>query len=130
MPQNNNVSSDGDCIVMLTDAEKKARLTIEAAKKRKMTLMKKAKDDSAGEIEIFRKENEQAVNKIMRELSNGQEQTVSRIEQNFQNKKSILNEEFKLNRLATLNFILQLVLNIEPKTHGNLVIHEIKSDLQ
>lgn len=124
MPQNNHEPSDGSCIVMLTDAEKKARKIIDEAKKKKLALMKKAKDDSAGEIEVFRKENEQAVNKRLIEFSSGEEKTVARIEQNFQSKKILLNEEFKMNRSATLDFILQLVLNIEPKTHGNLVIEE------
>lgn len=122
MPEKNSVPSDGSCIVMLTDAEKKARTVIEAAKKRKAFLMKKAKEESADEIESFRKEREQAVDRLKKEYSNGQEQDFFHLEETLGKKKAIMQEEFKFNFATSLELILETVINVEPIAHGNLII--------
>ncbi|RNA17900.1 V-type proton ATPase subunit G [Brachionus plicatilis] len=120
--ENNTACSDGSCIVMLTDAEKRARTVVDAAKKRKIVLMKKAKEESTNEIENFRKQNEQTISKLLKEYSSGQEQNVCHIEENLKSKKALLSEEFKLHQNSTLDFILELVMHVEPKVHGNLLI--------
>lgn len=117
-----HTNTDANCIVMLTDAEKKARTIIDAAKKRKQALVKKAKDESSVEIESFRKEHEEAVAKLLKQYSTGQDTDVVKIEKELEIKKSELKNAFKTNNQATLKHIIQLIVSVQPKFHENLKI--------
>ncbi|CAF1013307.1 unnamed protein product [Brachionus calyciflorus] len=115
-------TTDANCIVMLTDAEKRARGIIDAAKKRKQALLKKAKDESTAEIDKFRKEHEENVAKLQKQYSTGQDTDALKIDKDLEVKKIDLRQAFKANGQATLKHILEIILNVEPKVHENLII--------
>lgn len=119
---NDHSSTDGSCIIMLTDAEKRAREVIDAAKKRKNGLIKKAKDESSQEIEAFKKELESNFANVIKQYSTGQDTVAIKVDRDREIKKIELISAFKSKSPATLKFVINSILNVDPKCHENLII--------
>lgn len=115
-----NNSSNGALIVMLTDAEKRAREVIESAKKRKAIVLKKARDDSATEIDEFKKERENFLKNMHVEFANTKDNNALQFQRELESKRNELNAGYKQNVDSTLKMVLDKITNIEPKCHGNL----------
>lgn len=115
-----NMSSTGSYIIMLTEAEKKARDVIDAAKKRKAVILKKARDDSTHEIEEFRKEREHALKSLGEKHAYSKDTAVNQFQADLEHKKAELAANYKAHSEATLNAILYGIQNVKPKFHENL----------
>ena len=107
---------------MLTEAEKKAREIVESAKKRKATMLKKAREDSANEIDEFKREREGMLRTIQAEHSNSKDMSTVQFQRELETKKGELKASYNDNSRKTLELILNNLTQIDPKCHENLKI--------
>jgi hypothetical protein len=111
--------TDAHCILLLSEAERNAKQIVESARKRKMALIKKARDESANELEIYRKESESNLSKIVKENQSTQTSDSVKFEKDLVEKKADLGNSFKTNSLKTLEFVLNKFNDIQVKSHEN-----------
>lgn len=117
-----NPSSNGQYIVMLTEAEKKAREIVEAAKKRKANMLKKAREDSANEIDEFKREREGLLRSLQAEHTNNKDMSAVQFQRELESKKGELKASYNDNARKTLELILNNLTQVDAKCHENLKI--------
>ena len=54
------------CIQKLTEAERNAKQTIDLAKKRKLVLIKRSREESANELDTFKRESEENLTRTVK----------------------------------------------------------------
>lgn len=118
----NNAAANGQYIVMLTEAEKKAIEVIDAAKRRKATLLKKARDDSNTEIEEFKRERDASLKKLQTEFVNNKDISVAQFQKDLDFKINQLKSSYQQNYEKSLGKILYNLTQVNPKCHENLKI--------
>ena len=126
MPKGSGVvaysSSDAIYVVQLTDAEKKARDIVDSARRRKLAHLKKARDESGIEVDLFKRQCEENLTRILKENASGQDLTINQFEKDLDIKTNELKQLFMLNFQSTLNNVCNIVFDIQVKFHENLKI--------
>ena len=121
---NSDPKSDTHCILLLAEAERNAKQIIEAARKRKMVLIKKARDESANELETFKKECEGNLGSILKQNQTNQTSDSIQFEKDLVEKTADLGLSFKVNSSSTLEFVLNSFDDIQIKSHENYLKDE------
>jgi ATP synthase subunit G len=111
--------SDASCILKLTEAEKRAREVIEAARNRKSAVMKKARYECMMEVEDFKKECEINFNKLQKNSANDHSTSASEIEKDLNTKCNDLKNLFKIHSSAALEMVLEVVAKVKAESHQN-----------
>ncbi len=119
----NGAMSDAGYVKELTDAERKARDVLEAARKRKANKMKKARDEAQVEIEAMKKQQEDSLSATLRNHSSDQDKSSVSFEKTMKEKISILSVDYAKNKQKVLEFVIENMINIKPETHQNLPVY-------
>ena len=113
-------ANDVNCVLQLTEAEKRSKEVIDGARKRKAYLIKKAKDDSTREIEAFRKENEMSLARAQKDYDLGNNTNAAQLDKTLQLKQAELYRAYQAGMRGTLETILRTILTVQPEFHENL----------
>lgn len=111
--------SDASCILKLTEAEKRAREVIDAARNRKSAVMKKARYECMIEVEEFKKECEINFNKLQKNSANDHDTNAGEIEKELNNKCNELKNHYKSHSSSALEMVLEVVAKVKPESHHN-----------
>lgn len=112
--------SDFDCIVALTDAEKRAKKILEQARKRRTQLLKKAKEDSEAEVDAYRKSCEEKMIRLQQDYSGRKDLIVSMFSKETSERHRELRRMYEISYKSVLVNILEKILKPEPEFHENL----------
>ncbi len=113
--------SDHLCIKQLSEAEKRAKQVVEEARKRRMVLMKKARDESTRELDSFKKNCETRLDKIVRENSSSQSSDAANFDKEMESKRSELNRMFNERFDLTFDFVIGIFDDIKAQSHENFI---------
>lgn len=105
-------------IQQLLAAEKKAADLVADARKRKTKRLKQAKEEAIAEIERFRNECESNFKQKQRSEM-GQDDFQKRINDETENKLSVMGEQVETNKEKVITRMLELVYDISPEIHEN-----------
>ena len=111
---------DTNYVTLLTDAEKKARVMIEEARKRKLMKIKKARDLAQSEVENCKLEFESKLQAFMKNEGSAKNKTSLMHEQQFNKKIIELKTAFAKNQESTIQFAIKKVMEIKIEPHKNL----------
>lgn len=114
-----NPELNAHLIALLIEAEKKASAVIEVSKKQKAAGLKKARDESTAEIELYRKLLESEFQRKTREHINSRDTDATQIERDTELRKATLGKLFKENSINTLGLVFDTVVNIKLESHQN-----------
>ena len=114
-----SVTTDSSCVTNLMEAEKRARDIIDVAKKHKQGLLKKARDDSNAEVEVFKKECENNLRRLEFKIKSTQGSDVTQIEKELAQKISDMKLNYKNHWPRSLQSVLEKVTNVRVEYHKN-----------
>jgi ATP synthase subunit G len=122
-------SSTNNAISMLIKAENKAKEAIDQAKKRRANLMKKAKDDSLLEVDSFRKDFEEHINRLAKDNNFEQDLMGKKINKDTHEKSVNLKNLYENNYKQILTSIIDKVMSPDVKFHENLDLNSIPDNV-
>ncbi len=122
-------SATNNAISMLIRSENKAKEAIDQAKKRRANLMKKAKDDSLLEVDSFRKDFEEHINRLAKDYNFEQDLMAKKINKDTHEKSVNLKNRYENNYKQILASIIDRVMSPDVKFHENLDLNSIPDDV-
>jgi V-type H+-transporting ATPase subunit G len=114
-----NFENNSQLITILLEAEKKASVMIDAAKKRKLNMLKKARDDSTKEIDEFKKQLENDFKSKQKTYENNKGADAAQINREMQKRIQELNKLYKEHSASTLHRVVDIVVDVKPVVHQN-----------
>jgi ATP synthase subunit G len=116
----NSSSNDFDAFLALAKAEKEAKLMIDEARKRRLAILKKTKDDSFNETEAYRRACDDHMKKMTMEYSTGQDLVVNKFIQETNQKHAELRRQYESSYKYVLQTLLDRVIHPKLEYHENL----------
>uniref|UniRef100_A0AC34RNI5 V-type proton ATPase subunit G n=1 Tax=Panagrolaimus sp. JU765 TaxID=591449 RepID=A0AC34RNI5_9BILA len=108
----------------LISTEKKALEKINEAKKRRLIRMKEAREEAMSEINKFRGELEAKFVKFEREYAGNRDEIAKIVEKETKDELEKMEKSVKENREAVIERLMELVCDIRPELHHNLLLQK------
>ncbi|KAK6034229.1 V-type ATPase, G subunit [Cooperia oncophora] len=118
------MASQTQGIQQLLAAEKRAAEKINDARKRKFQRMKQAKQEAQAEVEKYRQERELEFKKYEQTYLGTKEDTESKIRRDTENEIEAMKRNVAANKQQVIVRLLQLVCDIKPELHHNLILQK------
>ena len=97
-----------------------AKVIVEEARKRRLAILKKTKEDSASEIDAYKRACEDHMNKMQREYNTGQDLVVNKFTQDTNEKYAELRRQYEANFKLILQTVLGIAIRPKVEYHQNL----------
>ncbi|XP_064479858.1 V-type proton ATPase subunit G-like [Ornithodoros turicata] len=116
------MTSQSHGVQQLLAAEKKASEKVTEARKRKARRLKQAKDEAQLEIDKFRTEKEKQFKEYEASHMDSKEDVTARIDAEAKLKLAEVDKLVAQRKKATVEKLLNIVYDVDPKVHRNFVI--------
>ncbi|XP_036603526.1 V-type proton ATPase subunit G 1-like [Trichosurus vulpecula] len=116
------MASQSQGIQQLLQAEKRASEKILEARRRKVERLKQAKEEAQNEVEQYRLKRETEFKAKEAEALGSQGASSVELEKETEVKIAVIQEQFKKNKEAVVEFLLDLVYRVQPKLRETKII--------
>lgn len=112
--------NDSHFVHQLSEAEKRGRELVDNARRRRVLILRKAKDEANREIELFKSECDKRIDEMRSSIEHTKDDIVHRIDHEHTEKIDELNRLYELNAPNVIHFIIDTVVDAKPVINKNL----------